>query len=303
MPSLVKYRKWLFNWSARGIFKTAPVACDPASNVLVLSQTHDPDVTMFLVAAKSFARFVAPKAFVVVDDGLNAQNRAVLREHLGEVRFVRSAEVDVGHCPRGGTWERLVTIARLCTDHYVVQLDSDTVTINEPGEVIECLRTNRGFTLGTRLGRACISLREVGELAESLGGDHIQVLAECALNTLPGSVERRYIRGCSGFAGFACGAMNFEQLERFSQQMEERLGGGKWRQWGSEQVTSNYMIANTDNPLVLPFEHYPYWDLKQDLAEVRLVHFIGGHRFDGQAYVRLGKQIIQTLNHPRLNQP
>ena len=302
MPSLVKYRKWLFNWSARGIFKTAPVACDPAGNILVLSQTHDPDVTMFLVAAKSFARFVAPKAFVVVDDGLNAQNRAVLREHLGEVRFVPSAEVDVGQCPRGGCWERLVTIARLCTDHYVVQLDSDTVTINEPSEVMECLRTNRSFTLGTRLGQACISLTEASELAQSLGGDHIQVLAECALPSLSDAAGQRYIRGCAGFAGFARGAMNFEQLERFSQQMEERLGNAKWQRWGSEQVTSNYMIANTDNPLVLPFEHYPYWDLKQDLAEARLVHFIGGHRFDGQAYARHAKQVIRALDHARLSQ-
>ena len=300
MPSLAKYRKWLFNWHARGIVRTAPVACNPASKLLVLSQTHDPDISMFLIAAKSFTRFITPKAFVVVDDGLNVKNRALLRDHLGEVRFVRSTDVDVGLCPRRGCWERLVTISRLCSDHYVVQLDSDTVTVREPIEVAECLRTNRSFTLGTRLGQACISLGEAGKLAESLGGDHVQVVAESALATLPDAARRRYIRGCAGFAGFSPGAMSFEKLERFSQQMEERIGEAKWREWGSEQVTSNYMIANTENPLVLPFERYPYWDLKQDLSKVSLVHFIGGHRFYGQAYSRHARRIIATLDHTRL---
>ncbi|MCG5510349.1 hypothetical protein [Ectothiorhodospira lacustris] len=295
MPSLAKYKKRLFNWNARGILKTAPIVCNPESQTIILSQSHDPDLIMLLIAAKSLAQFITPRSFFIIDDGLCLNHREIIEKHLGTVEFIRTSDIDVGQCPRGGCWERLVMISCLCPRHYVIQLDSDTVTAREPTEVLQCIQQNRCFTLGTRLGRSRTPVHDASKLAHAMESQHIQVLAERALCNLPNALERSYIRGCAGFAGFAMESIKFQELENFSVEMEKQLGNEKWSSWGSEQVASNYMIANTDNPLVLPFEHYPYWDLKQDLEDGKIIHFIGGHRFDGGAYTRQAKQIIKSL--------
>ena len=291
-----KYRKHWFNWRARAILNTSKVSCNPDSNVLLLSQTRDADLIMFLIAAKSFSRFIKPNGFVVVDDGLSAKNRRILEEHLEGIQFIPTHEIDVGDCPQGGTWERLVTISRLCINHYIVQLDSDTVTINNPAEVIECISMNRSFTLGTIQGRVCSPVQAISRLASDIESNHVQILAERALEALPDAENCRYVRGCSGFTGFHRGAITIEDLQQFSSFMEKQIGREKWREWGSEQVTSNYMIANTENPMVLPIEFYPYWKPGLDLENARLVHFIGTYRFEGKEYVKRAQAAIQALS-------
>lgn len=293
------YRKRWFNWRARAILGTRKVSCNPDSNVFLLSQTHDADLIMFLIAAKSFTRFIKPKGFVVVDDGLSAKSRRILEDHLEGIQFIPSHEVDVGDCPRGGCWERLVTISRLCINHYIVQLDSDTVTTNTPTEVLECINMNRSFTLGTPrhapLGRVCLPVQETSRFASDIESDHVQILAERVLEALPNAENCRYVRGCAGFTGFHRGAITIHDLEQFSSFMEKQIGREKWHEWGSEQVTSNYMIANTENPMVLPIEFYPYWKPGLDLENAQLVHFLGIHRFKGQEYVRQAQAAIRAL--------
>ena len=53
-------RRW-FNFRCRRVFNTPPVACDPDSKVVIVSQLYSPDMTMYLLAAKSFARYVRPR--------------------------------------------------------------------------------------------------------------------------------------------------------------------------------------------------------------------------------------------------
>ena len=290
-----KYRKHWFNWKTRAILDTKKVSCNPDSNVLLLSQTHDADLIMYLIAAKSFTRFIKPKGFVVVDDGLSVKSRRILEDHLEGIEFIRTHEVDVGDCPRGGCWERLVTISRLCINHYIVQLDSDTVTTNTPKEVLECININRSFTLGTPLGQVCSPVQAASRLASDIESNHVQILAERVLEALPNAESCRYVRGCAGFTGFHRGAITINDLEQFSSFMEKQIGREKWREWGSEQVTSNCMIANTENPMVLPFEFYPYWEPGLDLENAQLVHFIGTHRFEGKEYFRKAQAAIRAL--------
>lgn len=287
-------RAW-FNLVAGGIFNTPPVKCNPDSNILIVSQLYHPDMTMYLLAVKSFARFVTPRGFVVVDDGLLEEDKRILSEHLSAIRFVPSQDVHVGVCPAGGCWERILTLSEENQLHYVIQLDSDTLTISEPTEVLQCLERDRTFTLGTNTGRQAIGLSEASKFARGKASDHVQNHAERALENYPGHENLKYVRGCAGFTGFSKGELSREKIEEFSSQMEKLVGKEKWREWGSEQVTSNFIAANAADVLVLPVERYPFWAPEIDISQAALVHFFGTYRFSGGMYLRQAKRIIKQL--------
>ena len=89
-------------------------------------------------------------------------------------------------------------------------------------------------------------------------------------------------RGCSGFAGFPSGPGKIELMRDLSAQMQQ-LVGDKWRDWGSEQVMSNLLVANQPGARVLP--HPDYTDCeKMQPGRTRFVHFIGTCRFRGMQY-------------------
>ena len=56
------------------------------------------------------------------------------------------------------------------------------------------------------------------------------------------------------FAGFAPSGEGRRIAEAFSREATALLGAERWAQWGSEQVTSNFVIANQPDPLLLPYD-------------------------------------------------
>ncbi len=291
----VRINKKRFNSVASSVLQTPPVQLDKSSGLAVLSQAYDADIYLYLVAAKTFAKYIRPEIFIVVDDGLSDHNKALITEHLVNVRFLPRKQVPNARCPAGGCWERLLSIADVSQDYYVVQLDSDTVTVRNPEVVTEALARNASFTLSTNMGRHFISAEQARTQALTYDSGHVQVLAERALYTVPELAESQYIRGCAGFSGFARGALSRSAVERFSQLMGEKLGQDCWKSWGSEQFASNYLVANTTNPVALPFEKYPYWAPKMNLDQAQLIHFIGDNRFTSSKYARVAAEAIQTL--------
>lgn len=277
-------KRW-FDWQARAIYDTAPVRCAPDSPLVILTQLHHPDVTMYMVAAKSFARWVKPGLFVIVDDGLTDADRGTLQRHFERISFIRSTDASSPNCPRGSCWERLLSIADLNTDHYVVQLDADTITLNRPDLVIDCLERGVSFTLGTEGGDRVVSTQETSRIAAPWEGDHVQVVAEQRMAQLPPGIGTQYVHGCAGFAGFQPGAIERTRVEQVSRAFESLVGPAKWAEWGSEQVTSNFLVANTPEAVILPPTTYPFWQPGIDIRRAGLVHFFGTHRFEGGAYV------------------
>jgi len=290
-----KLNKRWFNWQARGIYQTAPVSGDPASPLVVLSQLHHPDVTMYLVAVKSFCRFVRPGRFVIVDDGLTADDRALLQRHFSPLSFVSSRAVSSEDCPKGGCWERLLTISDLNASHYVIQLDADTITVRRPDEVIECIQSGVSFTLGTPGGRRIVPTAETSRIAAGWTGQHVQVVAEQAAHRLPPELGGSYVHGCAGFAGFRPGSIDRRRVEQMSAAFSALVTPQKWREWGSEQVTSNFLVANTAGAVVLSPDTYPFWQPGVDAGSARLVHFFGPHRFSGGMYVRCAREVARTI--------
>ena len=292
-----RVRRYRFARACKGVLQAPPVALDASSNLVVLSQVQHKDVLLLLLAVKSFARQVRPRTVCVLNDGsLSANDRAVLREHMPGVNLLELAEFRSALCPRGGTWERLLAIASLVRDHYVIQLDSDTLTIGSIEEVRHCIERQSAFALGTWNNQKIETMRERCETARKLAhqtDSHVQVVAEANLDKLDDFESLRYVRGCSGFAGFARQSFTREFVEAISGQMQAAIGA-KWSEWGSEQVMSNIVIANIPNAIVLP--HPKYADChKMQPGVTEFIHFIGSCRFDDGNYARLGAQVIARL--------
>lgn len=287
-------RAW-FNFRCAGIYATPPVKCDDTSHVVIISQLHHPDLTMYMLAAKSFAQYVKPRSFVIVDDGLNSEDKRILKTHFECIQFIPRSDMGSAVCPTGGCWERFLALAHENQAHYVIQLDADTLTLAEPVEVLQSIAAGRSFTLGTSSGTHFVGLSEASHHAHAEPHPHVQNHAERALVEYPNSTQLKYVRGCAGFTGFAPAKLSISAIETFSLQMQELVGRQKWHEWGSEQVASNFMVANVDDSLVLPVDRYPFWQPGLDIGRAVLIHFFGTFRFMGGMYTRQSLRIIQRL--------
>ena len=292
-----RLRRLRFASDCKGVLRAAQATLDAASGLVVVSQIQHKDVLMFLLALKSFTRRVRPRAVYVIDDGsLSAKDRAKLQEHVPGLTLLELAEFRSAACPSGGTWERLLAISALVQDHYVIQLDSDTLTVGAIDEVHHAVADGNAFALGTWNNQKIETMRERCDTARKLvtqAASHAQVVAEANFDKLDGFESLRYVRGCSGFAGFSRRSFTRQFVETISAQMRAAIGD-KWNEWGSEQVMSNIVVANIRGAAVLP--HPKYADCHKMKAGVtEFIHFIGSCRFVGGDYARLGAQVIATL--------
>lgn len=283
----------------RDIFKTAPLRCDPRGPAVLVSQLCHRDLAMYLLAVKSLGRYVCPSMVYVLDDTtLTESDKGILRRHIQPVEILPITSVKNPVCPKGGTWERLLFILDLVAASYVIQLDSDTLTLRVPSSVQHHMTHGVSFTLGEWAGQKIVSARESAALVTKeveRGSVHVQMVSEASLHLLTGADRLKYVRGCSGFVGFAKGSFARSAAENFSQQMATIVGEQKWSEWGSEQVTSNFIVANSANAAVLPFPEYCYHGPQVDFMAATFVHFIGSYRFHAGSYARLGRQVIGGL--------
>ena len=184
--------------------------------------------------------------------------------------------------------------------NYVIQLDSDIVVTGPVPEIADAIAANRSFTLGgdaEAVENGFMTAAQFVQLKYPDGSptDHVQHRAESNFAHLPDAQNQMYIRGCAGFAGFSRGQSGRSMLEAFSQKIEGLIGA-KWHEWGSEQIASNFVIANDTAPLVLPYDRYVnHWDTPL-LPTARLIHFIGTHRYDHGTYVRTTQDAIARLS-------
>jgi hypothetical protein len=124
----------------------------------------------------------------------------------------------------------------------------------------------------------------------------VQAVCERSFDQLPESASLQYVRGNAGFNGFAKGSIDRQKVEWFSELMR-RLAKDQWNEWGSEQLTSNLLIANSDGAVPLPspkyVSHWAHPDVSYD--DSAFIHFIGPYRFSNGLYMRKAKAVIATL--------
>ena len=276
------------------ILATDPVGRGKLPFVL-LSQVHTRDVLSYLVALKSFVHFLNPERIVVVcDPTITDADRALLGKHVPHIELRPADEFVHPDIPRGGTWERLYAISGLVRDHYVIQLDADTLTLQPIPEVLEGIRNATGFVLGEMPDTPIRLLPAVREhaLGSLKPGAHIQTITEAEMANVGLPPDARYVRGCSGFTGFPRSATMRDEMTEFSRRMTARLGDD-WKRWGTEQVTSNYLVANAAGTRSLPFPKYGTPDCAT--AETAFFHFIGPVRFINSRYQDASLQAIRMI--------
>jgi len=287
------------NEAITGILETAPIV--PKQDGLVLFSMIGTAVLLpYLVALKSLWQQLGRGRVAILDDGtLTAQDRAILAHHCGDPELLRIDMIQRGPFPKGGCWERFLTILDRPAGEYWLQLDSDTVTLGPVPEVERAIATNRSFTL---LGDAeaevgPLPLYEFARRSYPDGPEegHVQAVIESRLGRLPPERGWRYLRGCAGFTGFAAGGSGRDLAAAFLAELHELAGDDGVAAWGSEQVASNFQIANEPAPVILPYGRFlNYWGEEWG-ADAAFVHFVGTHRYTNDAYARESQRAIDRL--------
>jgi len=173
------------------------------------------------------------------------------------------------------------------------------VTLGPVWELERAISANRSFTL---LGGADAPDQpmELSAFARHYdpGGEeagHVQTRIESGMARLAPNLGWNYIRGCAGFTGFSAGRGGRELAAAFIARMKGLIGEDDAAIWGTEQVASNFLIANEGSPLCLPYSRYMnYWGEQWD-KDTAFVHFVGAHRYDNGAYADASLEAIAEL--------
>ena len=293
-----KINERIFRRCSRKIFNTSPFRLAGSHDgVCLLSQVQDKDLTMYLLAAKSFLSRVNASKCVVIGDRLTEESKKLLKEHIAGIEIYDISDFRSPDLPIGGCWERLYAISKYVQRNYVVQLDSDTLVLKDLEIVIRCICSKRGFLLGTDNGREIKPACEAVDFAEyhyQRGQNHIQILAERRLDIVASLGYTKYVRGCSGFCGFPENSFSSERLIELSDVFSQALQEG-WSDWGSEQFMSNLVLSNLPGTVVLPSDLYCVPARFTDRAV--FVHFIGYQRYQDKLYSKLAKNILIAIEN------
>jgi len=253
---------------------------------------------MYLVAIKSFYAQLGQGNIYAIDDGsLTGAQRRLLCEQVRGITVLHINDAPRKHVPKGGCWERLLYMIQLAQSAYVIQLDSDTLTRWPLAEVMDACIGRTPFILsGDQDGARIISREAATQAMASSQGRHIQTVMEQNLAEVEG-LKPCYVRGSAAFFGLPQGVLSFDEVEEFSERMVRALGP-RWNEWGTEQATVNYLVANLAGTSVLQPPKYTHRWKSMPGNQTAFIHFIGTHRFDHQFYALQSRKVIKALRYP-----
>jgi len=106
----------------------------------------------------------------------------------------------------------------------------------------------------------------------------------------------KYVRGSAAFAGFAPESFTLSKLENFSQKMYEIIGED-WTKWGTEQVTSNFLVANSFPSKMMPYPKYAGYHPPHNISykNSHFMHFCGPHRWENGLYIENARNFVDTI--------
>src|SRR5215475_850720 len=142
-------QRWLFNRLVSDILDTAPLAPKEGEPTIVSMLCHA-DILMYLLAIKSFYRQIGRGRIIIINDGtLNKNDIELLKYHVDPDEIIAADSLVSDACPTYISWKKLFCIAKCISDAFTIQLDSDTLTIGDIGEVGRFVETATSFILGT----------------------------------------------------------------------------------------------------------------------------------------------------------
>lgn len=284
----------LFLWQIRGIAKTPPMPVVDAP-LSVVSMVGKADVLMYVLSMKVLYRKLGRgKLVAIITQDTPMSSRALLERHFPGIRFVILEGIDPSPCQRGGTWERLVYIVRQSAQEYVIQADCDTLVVGDDiDEVLRCVEANLSFNYADNHW-GIKPLPEIAAEARATASNYVGIVLERCFGDWPDAAGLKYVRGSSGFAGFAKGSTSMQELEQFHERMKHSLGA-RWQEWGTEQSASNFVVANAPGAVTLPFPDYATYPSSSPAERTKLLHFIGSSRFRKHYFARKGREAIAEL--------
>jgi uncharacterized protein YbaR (Trm112 family) len=288
-----------FNQQIKRILDTPPIKYKEAP-LTIVSMVEKLDVQMYILAVKAlYRRLGRGKIVSIVDADMEQSKRDLISKHLGPVEFRHLEDLDTGTCQRGGTWERVIFCVDRTAEDYVIQIDADVLCFGPVEEVIQCVEQNRAFTIAE--GIPVQPLTAWVKHGEERKSDHIVNTFELKAKEFPEAEKYRYVRGSSGFAGFARGAVKRDLLETFHAG-GQKVHGARWKEWGTEQIASNFTVANSPDSIPLPYPKYSTWEpeyatfqKKGITKDMSVLHFIGAFRFDLGVFPMLANQEIDAM--------
>ena len=299
-----KVKEYFFKRKLNEVLSTSPLYVSKDSKIIVVSLVHKSALTMALAALKSFLFHMPNSRLELLDDGsLEEFDYSLLYEHFPQCNITKISDISRKGCPAGGCWERLLRIQELTSEGYVIQVDTDTLTISDIPEVINCVNENRAFTIGGPEWPKPVPIDEIVSFAKSISNNHIQIVSERALEHVKSIPIYEYTRACAAFTGFPHQSNLADYLFAFSSEMEQLLGE-RWLEWGTEQFSSNVLVSLCPNPLVLPWPKYQNYGFPFDQSlvdkpvingDVSVVHFIGTNRYSKGVYSKLIPIVIDLL--------
>jgi hypothetical protein len=171
-------------------------------------------------------------------------------------------------------------------------MDADILCVGPIPEVLDSIAANRAFTLAEGIPKKPLDSWVADAIARK--SDNVVTDFEMQGPGFPNSGEVMYVRGSSGFTGFARNVMDRSFVEDFYDKASI-LMGPRWREWGTEQITSNFCIANSPGSFDLPRPKYMTWEHHPIPAEISLLHFLGYCRFDDGVLVRFANREIDAM--------
>lgn len=86
-------------------------------------------------------------------------------------------------------------------------------------------------------------------------------------------------------------------MENFSNELQGVLGKMKWCEWGSEQVTSNLILANTPGCTILPYPKYAPYEPSNEVSfdDSVFLHYYGTYRYANGHYILSAKKVIRKM--------
>jgi len=285
--------KWLYQRNIACVLATPPLKRGTLP-FIALSMVHQRDVIAYLVAIKSFAKFANPERVVIVcDPSIGEHEKSIFRFHIPHVELRNAVEFRDPRIPIGGCWERLSAITTYSPENYVVQLDADTVTVGNILEVLTAIIDRHGFVLGEKRNQEILTLEEASKRAMLSTSNHIQALSEQVISNA-GLNGAFYVRGCAGFTGFPSNHEMRNIFFDFSIKMAAKTGK-RWSEWGTEQVASNYLVANATESKILPYPKYSTPFNHEEIGSFQ--HFIGEIRFRNRDYENVSAKAIDALSY------
>lgn len=315
LSTLIKEKRLPYSWEEKiqntlykekldkcllSVLETPAIACDSSADTEVHMQTSAKDLPMAIVAAKSLLRFVPNIVLKIHEDGsFKTEEFEFCRQHIPnsevispleaneiakgfpELDNIRNSFLGRFNLPPGfesrikSRQQKIFDLHTTSKTEKVVYLDSDTIFLVKPVELIDWMNDDEALPFHTRPKLPNLTVKQ-----------HILVNVFPDYDVIPAFN--------SGFFGFRKSQLSVSLVADITQKL---LDHPEVEVLGDESVWR--FMYSAINCYCFDFHKYPLFELKEryreikDHPELRYLHFLGKHKHG--IYEKIARKTISEL--------